>query len=64
MDIAKEINKIIKENKFSREDIASRLGVASTTIYRWQKGRIRPKSRLVLKAIENLKKELKRINKE
>lgn len=55
MDVTKEINKLMGRYNLSREDIASKLGVSAMTVWRWQKGKALPKSRIILKAIENLK---------
>lgn len=45
------IDQIIKERDVSLEQIAGELGVSSMTVYRWQRGQAKPKSRLVLKAL-------------
>ncbi len=58
MNIKKEINNLIKKYDLSREDIASKIGVSAMSIYRWEKGLVQPKSRIIIRAIEQLKKEL------
>jgi len=60
MNIQKEINKIMKEHCLSPEAVADRLGVRYITIYRWARGIAEPRSRLVLKALQDLKEELKK----
>ncbi len=45
------IDQIRKERDVSLEQIAGELGVSSMTVYRWQRGQAKPKSRIVLKAL-------------
>jgi len=56
--VKRDVQDLISRYNLSREDLASRLGVSAMTIYRWQNGKVLPKSRLVLRAIEDLKTEL------
>lgn len=58
--IQTELSNMIAKYNLSREDIASRLGVSSMTIYRWETGKTLPKSRALIKAFEELKKDLKK----
>ena len=55
MEFSKPINividEIIKERDVSLEQIAGEIGVSSMTVYRWQKGQAKPKSRIVLKSL-------------
>jgi len=60
MDIQKEIVGLMKKHNLSREDIGSKLGISSQTVWRWQAGLSKPKSRIVLKAIEALKHEFEK----
>ena len=59
-DIQKEVQDLMKKHDLSREDLASRLGVTMMTIYRWENGRNFPKSRLILKEFEKLKRGLEK----
>jgi len=56
--VKRDVQDLISRYNLSREDLASRLGVSAMTIYRWQNGKALPKSRVVLRAIEDLKTEL------
>ena len=58
VDIQKEVQGLLKKHDLSREDMASRLGVTMMTIYRWENGKNFPKSRLILREFEKLKREL------
>lgn len=58
--IQKELQALMSKHDFSREDIASRLGVSTMTIYRWERGKTFPQSRLMLKEFEKLKQELEK----
>jgi transcriptional regulator with XRE-family HTH domain len=49
--INEAINQIIKERDVSLEQIAGEIGVSSMTVYRWQRGQAKPKSRIVLRAL-------------
>jgi len=60
VDVTKEINTLMKKRNLSREDIASKLGVTSMTVWRWQHGKSLPRSRFLLKAIEALKLEFEK----
>jgi transcriptional regulator with XRE-family HTH domain len=60
VDIQKEVQDIMKRHDLSREDLASRLGVTMMTIYRWENGRNFPKSRLILREFEKLKRGLEK----
>jgi transcriptional regulator with XRE-family HTH domain len=60
VDIQKEVQDLMKKHDLSREDLASRLGVTMMTIYRWENGRNFPKSRLILKEFEKLKRGLEK----
>jgi len=60
VDIQKEVQGLLKKHDLSREDMASRLGVTMMTIYRWENGRNFPKSRLILREFEKLKRELEK----
>ncbi|MBU1868712.1 helix-turn-helix transcriptional regulator [Patescibacteria group bacterium] len=51
-----------KKFNLTREDIASMLGVSSMSIYRWEKGRSKPRL-IALKGIERVAQELERKNK-
>ncbi len=45
------IDQIIKQRDVSLEQIAGEIGVSSMTVYRWQRGQAKPKSRIVLRAL-------------
>lgn len=60
VDIQREVQDIMKKHDLSREDLASRLGVTMMTIYRWENGRNFPKSRLILREFEKLKRGLEK----
>ena len=58
MDVEKVIKELMKKYGLSKEDIASRLMVSSLSVHRWYKGLTKPKSRYILKTLEQLKQEL------
>lgn len=58
--IEKELPALMLKYDLSREDIASRLGVSTMTIYRWEHGKTSPQSRFMLKEFEKLKQELEK----
>lgn len=60
MSIQQELQVLMRRHDLSREDVASKLGVSSMTIYRWESGKNLPKSRLVLRGFEELKQKLER----
>jgi transcriptional regulator with XRE-family HTH domain len=45
--LAGELTRLRNESGFSREDVANRLGVASSTVYRIETGHTRPQSRTI-----------------
>jgi len=47
----------------TREELASMLGVSWMSIYRWEKGKVKPRL-IALKGLERIKQELERKNKE
>ena len=51
-----------KKFNLTREDLASMLGVSSMAIYRWEKGRAKPRL-IALKGLERVEQELERKNK-
>ncbi len=53
-----EIQQLMKTHSLSEEDIAAKLQIRANTVYRWEKGVSMPKSRIVLQALEEFKKEL------
>lgn len=58
--IQRGLQTLMSKHDLSREDIASRLGVSTMTIYRWEHGKTIPQSRLMLKEFEKLKQELEK----
>lgn len=54
----KEIRTIMKTYNLSEEDIAAKLQIRAQTVYRWERGLSKPKSRIVLQALEEFKKGL------
>lgn len=58
VNMQKEIQGLMKKYNFSREDVASKLGVSGRTIDRWERGESLPKSRLMVREFERLKQEL------
>jgi len=56
--VKRDVQDLISRYNLSREDLASRLGVSAMSVYRWQNGKALPKSRVVLRAIADLKTEL------
>ena len=57
-DFQREIRDIMETYHLSEEAIADRLGIRAITVYRWEKGSSRPRSRIVLQTLEEFKKEL------
>jgi len=51
-----------KKFKLTREDLGSMLGVSSMAIYRWERGRAKPRL-IALKGLEKVERELERKNK-
>jgi len=60
VNIQRDIQELMRKHNLSREDMASRLGVTMMTIYRWENGRNFPKSRLMIREFERLKRELEK----
>ena len=58
--IQRELQALMSKHDLSREDIASKLGVSTMTIYRWGRGKTFPQSRLMLKEFEKLKQGLEK----
>jgi len=56
--VKRDVQELMSRYNLSQEDLASRLGVSGMTVYRWQTGKTLPKSRVVLRAIADLKTEL------
>lgn len=54
----REIRDIMKTHNLSEEDIAAKLQIRAQTVYRWERGTSKPRSRIVLQALEEFKKEL------
>lgn len=59
-DFQKEIRAIMETHNLSEEDIAAKLQIRAQTVYRWERGTSKPRSRIVLQAFEEFKKELQR----
>lgn len=57
-EFQQEIQQLMKTYSMSEEDIAAKLQIRAQTVYRWEKGLSMPKSRIVLQALEEFKKEL------
>ena len=57
-DFQQEIRNIMETYHLSEEAIADRLGIRAITVYRWEKGSSKPKSRIILQTLEEFKKEL------
>ena len=60
VNIQRDIQELMRKYNLSREDIASRLGVTTTTIYRWEYGKTLPQSRFLIREFERLKRELEK----
>ncbi len=60
VNIQREVQDLMRRHNLSREDMASRLGVTMMTIYRWENGRNFPRSRIMIREFERLKRELKK----
>jgi len=60
VNIQRDIQELMRKHNLSREDMASRLGVTMMTIYRWENGRNFPRSRLMIREFERLKRELEK----
>ena len=60
VNIQRDIQELMRKHNLSREDVASRLGVTMMTIYRWENGKNFPKSRLMIREFERLKRELEK----
>ncbi len=58
--IQRGLQVLMSKHDLSREDVASRLGVSTMTIYRWEHGKTIPQSRLMLKEFEKLRQGLKK----
>jgi len=58
INMQKEVRNLMRNHNLSREDVASRLGVAGMTIYRWENGKSYPKSRFIIREFEKMKQEL------
>jgi DNA-binding transcriptional regulator YiaG len=50
-----------KRFKLTREDLGSMLGVSSMSVYRWEKGRAKPRL-IALKGLERVEQELEKKN--
>jgi len=59
-NIQRDVQDLMRKHNFSREDMASKLGVTMMTIYRWENGRNFPRSRLMIREFEKLKRELEK----
>ena len=59
-NIQRDVQDLMRKHNLSREDMASKLGVTMTTIYRWENGRNFPRSRLMIREFEKLKRELEK----
>ena len=57
-EFQQEIQQLMKIYSMSEEDIAAKLQIRAQTVYRWEKGLSMPKSRIVLQALDEFKKEL------
>lgn len=57
-DFQKEIRHLMETYNLSEEDIAARLQIRAQTVYRWERGTSKPRSRIVLQAYEEFKKAL------
>jgi len=60
VNIQRDIQELMRKHNLSREDVASRLGVTMMTIYRWENGKNFPRSRLMIREFERLKRELEK----
>ena len=58
MNIQREVQDLMRKHNLSREDIASKLGVAMMTVYRWETGKTSPKSRFIIREFEKMKQGL------
>ena len=47
------IESLTIKNDISMEKIAGEIGVSSLSVSRWKKGETKPKSRIIVKALEN-----------
>jgi len=56
----KEIQHLMETYNLSEEDIAAKLQIRAQTVYRWERGTSKPRSRIVLQAFEKFKKGLPR----
>jgi len=59
-NIQRDVQDLMRKHTLSREDMASKLGVTIMTIYRWENGRNFPRSRLMIREFEKLKRELEK----
>jgi len=59
-NIQRDVQDLMRKHNLSREDMASKLGVTMMTIYRWENGRNFPRSRLMIREFEKLKRELEK----
>lgn len=58
-DFAQRIIRL-RERVGTRLDLAYELGVEPMTVYRWEKGKVEPRQRIILRAIEKLEKKYSR----
>ena len=55
-----DVEKLRKRHNWTREDLASKLGVSYMTIYRWEKGKSKPQRSHIKRMSEIFTKEAKR----
>lgn len=53
-----DINEIMKLHNLSPEDVASGVGVSAMTVHRWKTFKAKPRSRVIIKSLENYLKTL------
>ena len=53
LTVKEMIESLTIKNDLSMEKIAGEIGVSSLSVSRWKKGETTPKSRIIVKALEN-----------
>ncbi len=58
-DFQQEIRQLMEKYNLSPEAIGAKLHITAQTVYRWERGISKPRSKIVLQALEEFKKELR-----
>jgi transcriptional regulator with XRE-family HTH domain len=55
-EVQKKIDSLMKKHRLSLEAIASKLNISAMTVYRWHRGKVAPRSRIIKDALDRLTK--------